>query len=115
MLKTIEVNGIEVKLKSSAAIPRKYRKEFCRDLFVDMAELEKQIMNGQELSIESLETFENMAYMMHREGDQTQPDNIDDWLDQFELFDIYEIMPIILSMWRKENAQTSSPKKEDGK
>jgi hypothetical protein len=27
------------------------------------------------------------------------PDNIDDWLDQFEMFSIYEVLPEILELW----------------
>ncbi len=26
-------------------------------------------------------------------------DNIDDWLDQFEMFSIYEVLPEILALW----------------
>jgi len=30
---------------------------------------------------------------MHKHGDLNQPDDINEWLDQFETFDIYEILP----------------------
>ena len=36
-----------------------------------------------------------MAY----HADNTIPDNIDDWLDQFEMFSIYEVLPEILALW----------------
>ena len=36
-----------------------------------------------------------MAY----HADHSIPDNIDDWLDQFEMFSIYEILPEILELW----------------
>ena len=36
-----------------------------------------------------------MAY----HADRNIPGNIDDWLDQFEMFSIYEILPEILELW----------------
>ena len=38
-----------------------------------------------------------MLFRSH--ADRTIPDNIDDWLDQFEMFSIYEILPEILELW----------------
>ena len=55
--------------------------------------------------------FENIAYVMAKHGDPSQPDNIGEWLDQFEMFDIYEILPQILDMWKIETHQESEPKK----
>lgn len=123
MRKTIIINNIECKFKSSAAVPRMYRLKFGRDIFVDMTKLKKQIdiqkklqkETGEEnssLPIESLEMFENIAFLMHKHGDKTQPSEIDEWLEQFETFDIYEILPEILEMWNVENKQMSTPKKE---
>lgn len=139
MKKIIVINGKECSFKSSAAIPRIYRIKFRRDIFVDMSKIQKQIKaqerikaemkskcekEGKEFSdeefesglpIESLEMFENIAYLMHKHGDSSQPDDIDEWLDQFETFDIYEILPEILEMWGIENKQMSVPKKKNGK
>ena len=63
------------------------------------------------LPLSSLEMFENIAYVMAKHGDPSQPDNIEEWLDQFEMFDIYEILPQILDMWKIETHQESEPKK----
>ena len=67
------------------------------------------------IPIESLEMFENIAFLMHKHGDPDQPDDINEWLDQFETFDIYEILPEIMEMWKSENKQMSVPKKKRGK
>lgn len=139
MKKDIEINGITCHFKSSAAIPRIYRIKFRRDIFVDMAKIQKNLdaneklknemreqakKGGEELGetqfesqipIDSLEMFENIAYLMHKHGDASQPDNIDDWLDQFETFNIYEILPAIVEMWGIESEQMSSAKKKTGK
>lgn len=139
MKKTVIINGIECNLKSSAAIPRIYRFKFGRDIFVDMTKLQKQISAqeklmkelreqaeaegkefdeeeiGSSLPISSLEMFENIAFLMHKHGDPSQPSDIEEWLDQFETFDIYEILPEILEMWDLENRQLSTPKKKSEK
>lgn len=89
MRKTIEINGVECHFKSSAAIPRMYRLKFGRDIFVDMQKLKTQMdksgmqEDGSEesLPIDSLEMFENIAYLMHKHGDPDQPSDINEWLD----------------------------------
>ena len=99
MRKTIIINGIECKLKSSAALPRMYRLKFGRDIFVDMSHLKKQMdlnkkmkeetgNDSSSISIESLEMFENIAFLMNKHGDPEQPNDIEEWLEQFETFDI---------------------------
>ena len=60
----------------------------------------------------SLETFENIAYIMHKHGDASQPDDINEWLEQFETFDIYKVLPEILTLWNLENVTTSVAKKK---
>lgn len=139
MRRTIMISGIQCEMKSSAAIPRMYRLKFERDIFVDMQKIAKQIEvqnklkeelrkqaeeNGEEfdeskfesgLPVESLEIFENIAFLMHKHGDPSQPKEIDEWLDQFDMFDIYKVFPEILKMWNIENKQMSTPKKRTGK
>ncbi len=38
--KTVSINGVEVKFRSSATIPRLYRLKFGRDIFKDLSKLE---------------------------------------------------------------------------
>ena len=52
---------------------------------------------------------------MNKHGDPSQPSDVDEWLDQFETFDIYAILPQIVDMWKLENKQMSKPKKKKGK
>ena len=101
--KTVKVGDREVTFKSSAAIPRMYRIKFKRDIFKDLTKLEKSYKDkgdgSKELEIEDLEIFENVAYIMALHGDPSTPKSIDEWLDQFEMFSIYEILPEILELW----------------
>ena len=100
--KTVTISGKEIKFRSSATIPRLYRAKFKRDIFKDLSRLEssvkKKTADGS-FEIEDLEIFENVAYIMAYHADHTIPESIDEWLDQFEMFSIYEVLPEILELW----------------
>ena len=100
--KTVKVGDRDVTFRSSAAIPRLYRIKFKRDIFKDLSKLEKSYRNAGNndgFEIEDLEIFENVAYIMALHADPSIPNTIDEWLDQFEMFSIYEVLPEILELW----------------
>ena len=85
--RTINISGKDVLFRSSATVPRLYRAKFKRDIFKDLSKLEKSYSkrkkDGEELQIDDLEIFENVAYIMA----------------QFEMFSIYQVLPQILELW----------------
>ena len=98
----IEICGKLVPFRSSATIPRLYRAKFKRDIFRDLTRLEQSYsgkQDGAEFQIEDLEIFENVAYVMAYHADNSIPADINEWLDQFEMFSIYEILPQLLELW----------------
>ena len=101
--KVIDINGQQVKFRSSATVPRLYRIKFKRDIFKDLAKLEKayskKAEDGEDIEIDDLEIFENVAYIMAYHADPSIPKTIDEWLDQFEMFSIYQVLPEILELW----------------
>ena len=101
--KTVHIGDRDVKFRSSASIPRLYRIKFRRDIFKDLAKLEKaynrKTDDGDEMQIEDLEIFENVAYIMALHADPSIPPTIDEWLDQFDMLSIYEVLPEILEPW----------------
>ena len=107
--RTIEISGKPVQFRSSATVPRLYRAKFKRDIFKDLTKLEKSYSKrteeGDELQIDDLEIFENVAYIMAFHADPSIPKTIDEWLDQFEMFSIYQVLPQILELWG-ENLMT---------
>ena len=119
MEKVLTIGGKDCKFKTSAALPRLYRIKFRRDLFNDLNYVQKSMdkHTGEDdyLPPEALTTFENLAYIMHKHGDPTQPNSIDKWLEQFETFDIYQIFPELFEMWSDETETTVEPKKEQQK
>lgn len=101
--KTIEIDGKEVAFKASAAIPRIYRLKFQRDIYKDIAQLEKSLGDNTEeesnLDLFSLEMFENIAFIMAKHADPSIPDEVEDWLDEFNTFSIYQVLPQLIELW----------------
>ena len=115
--KTVNISGTEVRFRSSAAIPRLYRIKFKRDIFKDLSKLEAsykgKTTGDGEIPIEDLEIFENVAYIMAWHADPTIPGTIEEWLDEFEMFSIYQVLPEILDLWGA-NLVTDIESKKNG-
>lgn len=125
--KTIEICGQPVRFCASAGTPRLYRLKFKRDIFADMQKLTKDFQAkkakaqaedmeqnaGTDLAVESLEIFENVAYIMAFQADRSIPDTIDQWLDQFEMFSIYEVLGELVQLWGDNLFTASTAKKNN--
>ena len=72
----------------------------------------KKEADDEDFEIEDLEIFENVAYIMAFHADSTILKSIDDWLDQFEMFSIYQILPEILELWGDNLLTDIKSKKE---
>lgn len=104
MTKKISIDGKDVMFKASAAIPRIYRLKFHRDIYKDLRDLEKAVDSSSEeqssLDLFSLEMFENIAFVMAKHADATAvPDSPEEWLDEFNTFSIYQVLPEIIELW----------------
>ena len=111
MEKTINIDGKEVRFKATASTTRRYRERFNRDLLIDMNELLPRAQKG-ELKESDLMIFENIAYIMAKQGDPSIPEEPDDWLDEFEFMSIYEVLPSILELWGLNMQTLDDPKKK---
>ena len=116
MTRVIEIDGKQVPFKASAAIPRLYRVKYGRDIFKDLMALEKALNENSEensgLDVFSLETFENIAYLMAKHADANLPETAEEWLDEFSVFSIYQVLPEIIELWGL-NVQTQSVSKKN--
>ena len=115
--RTIEIDGKPVAFKASAAIPRIYRLKFQRDIYKDLRNLEKAIGDSDEkhsnLDLFSLEMFENIAYIMAKHAEpEAVPDTPEEWLDGFNTFSIYQVLPEIIKLWGL-NVQTDVEAKKN--
>ena len=126
MDKVFTISGKEVGLRATALTPRLYRHKIGRDIIQDMAQLQKAFQKASplgkdateeecqaaQLSVMDLEIFENVAFIMARQYDHNIPDKVEDWLDQFDTFSIYQVFPEIMELWAMNNRTTSRPKKK---
>lgn len=111
MKKTININGKDIVFKANANTTRLYRKLFNQDIFKDIKKLTPQAEQG-EIDAEGLEVFQNLAYVMAKQGGNEMPEEIEEWLDQFEMFDIYVIMPQLVELWGTNELRLEEPKKK---
>lgn len=116
VIKEVIIDGRPVRFMASARTPRIYRQNFGRDIMVDMASLSDSFKKAEgtdaQLSIMDLTIFENLAYVMAKQADDTIPGTIDEWLDDFSTFDIYEVFPELMSLWSMNRAGLSKAKKK---
>lgn len=117
MDKTVEIDGKEVKFRATARTPRLYRMVIGRDMIQDMNKLmkayERKKQNDDELDVIDLQIFEDVAYAMARHANpDIEQKTADEWLDTFNVFSIYEVLPHILELWALNTKQTSTAKKK---
>ena len=116
IVRKVEIDGKQVPFKASAAIARIYRIKFNRDIYKDLRSLEKAVGEGDEensnLDLFSLEMFENIAYVMAKHADPNIPDTPEEWLDEFNTFSIYQVLPSIIELWGL-NVQTEVESKKN--
>ncbi len=126
MEKILTIDGKKVGFRATALTPRLYRHKVGRDIIRDLNQLRKSYNKATklsenatkeerqdaQLSILDLEIFENVAHIMARQYDPSIPDTPEEWLEDFKLFSIYEILPQILELWGLNQKTTSKPKKK---
>lgn len=111
MEKTIKIGEKDVKFRATGDTMRQYRQKFQRDILLDMQELTKA-QAEESLSVEALIIFENIAYIMAKQADPDIPDEVDEWLDEFDMFSIYQVLPQLIELWGINNISLSVSKKK---
>lgn len=139
MDKILLIDGKEVGFRATALTPRLYRHKMGRDIIRDLNQLKRSYekavaarnlkhpgeaataeqlaeyeaaLQDAQLSVMDLEIFENTAFVMARQYDQSIPNTPEEWLEGFAVFSIYEVLPEILTLWQLNQQTTSTPKKK---
>ena len=117
MDKIVKIDGKDIKFRATARTPRLYRVLIGRDMIQDMNKLmkayERKKKNDDDLDIIDLQIFEDVAYAMARHANPDMEEKTaDEWLDTFDMFSIYEVLPHILELWAINTKQTSTSKKK---
>lgn len=114
-IKIIEIDGKQVKFKSTAATPLRYKKQFGKDYFTEILEILKikdltdlkNIENQSEaLAKIDFEILYNIIWVLAKTADRNIPELLE-WLDGFDIFPIGDILPqlqdiIIASIFAKK-------------
>lgn len=101
MEKIINIDGRDVKLKSTGAFLLKYKAQFKRDVLQDIFKLSKVADEAtgeiKDISHLDLDIFYNLTWVLAKTGN---PDilPLEQWLDTFDTFPILEIAPHVLEM-----------------
>ena len=80
---------------------------------MDFQKLQKDTEGAEVLSADTLTIFENLAYTMAKQADPSIPDTADEWLDTFNMFSIYIVLPQIIELWQLSNLPLSTSKKKE--
>ena len=116
VVKEVSIGDKQIRFMASARTPRIYRQTTGRDIMVDMKSLSDRFNaakdSNEQLRAIDLTVFEDLAYVMAKQADVTIPDTADDWLDEFDTFDIYEIFPSLMDLWNTNKAGLSVAKKK---
>ena len=126
MQKIIEIEeGRSVNFKASAFSPIMYNKLFPgRDFLGDMDDLKKSHDDKEDkFTMNDYELFSRISYLFAYQGLAPSPrqtkeqieflekyPNVWDWIDTFNTFSIYEILPEIMDLWYKNEKTISKGK-----
>ncbi len=115
LTKEIIIENRPVKFRASAYVLRLYRVMFKRDIMQDIMKLKTAYQNklkkGAEFEAIELEVFENIAYTMAYHADESIG-TVEEWLDSFGTFSIYEILPEVLALWLQNEMSIAEAKKK---
>lgn len=98
MEKTIVIDNKQVRFKSTAATPLRYKAQFGKDFFVDILKLGGiEGLNSDNIDTNKIdkldfEVFYNIIWVLAKTADKTIPEPIA-WLDEFDEFPLFEIIP----------------------
>lgn len=111
MEKTVTIDGKEVRLKATAALPIRYKSQFGRDFFSDILKLLKLFplkdldLDKDEVDQDALkyidhvdfEVFYNLIWTMAKNADKSIPDP-ETWFDQFAIFSLEDVLPDLFEL-----------------
>lgn len=103
MEKTIVIDGKEVKFKSNGSTALRYKVQFGRDYLTEifklkpLLELDPENLTAEDIANLDSEVFYNLVWSLAKTADNTIPDLLT-WLDTFDTFPIFEILPDLQEM-----------------
>ena len=121
MEKTVYIDNKPVRLKSTAALPKRYKAQFRRDYFADLFKIakafdgkKKEEMDLSDLTFENLERLDmdvlyDIVWTLAKTADKSIPEPLE-WYDQFGEFDLMQILPQVQTMITSSISQSKKKK-----
>lgn len=103
MEKIIEIDDKQVRFKSTAATPLRFKAQFGKDYFAELLKLnslskfKQEEANYESLENVDFEVFYNIIWSLAKTADKSIPEPLM-WLDGFDEFPLFEIIPQIQDM-----------------
>lgn len=92
--------GVPCQRSRTAPVPHQVRSGYLQGSAISWKSVDDGNEESSSLDLFSLEMFENIAFIMakHAHPDQV-PDTSDEWLENFNTFSIYQILPQLIELW----------------
>lgn len=101
MEKVLNIDGKQVKFKSTGAYLLKYKAQFKRDAIQDIfklaAAIDQETNEIKNIEALDLETFYNLVWTLAKTADPSIPPPME-WLDSFSEFPLMDIIPDVMDM-----------------
>lgn len=98
MEKTLTIDGKEVRFKSTAATPLRYKAQFGKDYFSEILKMESLTnvkqgkITAKDIQKIDFEIFYNIIWVLAKTADKNIKEPME-WLDNFDEFPLMEIIP----------------------
>jgi len=112
--KILNIDGKEVKFKSTGAFLLRYKAQFQRDALKDIYKLQGAVdedNNIKNIDALDLEVFYNLIWTLAKTADASIPPPIE-WLDGFGEFPLMDIIPELTTMMFSSLSSTVESKKK---
>lgn len=106
--KIVKIGEQEVKLKTSAYTPILYSNLFNSNIFAEMQEIIMSAGGTGVVPYEKVLTLYRLAYCMAKHADPSVA-SMEEWMDQFGVYDIPEIAGDLIDLWAEDNQTQSTP------
>lgn len=103
---TVVINDIEYRFRVNAATTFLYRQQFGKDLIKGFQKLE------DENDVAAIDMLTELAYVAAKQADKNLTMGFYEWLEQFQLMELYQdILPAVSKLWADSNKTASKSKK----
>lgn len=115
MEKILNIDGRQVKFKSTGASLLRYKMEFKRDAIQDFYKLIDTV-NAEtntitDISALDLDVFYNLSWVLAKTGDPSIGNTME-WLDTFDIFPVLDIFPDVVELFLSCLTSTAQSKKK---